>query len=124
MPLLDELGDVRCRSMVGDPAQGDPLLFPSLPRSESNIQNLGSDLGVFEEHLIKIPHPEKEDTISIIPLYPQVLPHHRGVIMHPDDLIKLLQKGYFHDNVAKQGGKVKVTCLAGSVAPVPDRKDR
>ena len=61
VPLGDEPGDVAVAGVVGHPAHGGALLrgLAPVPGGEGQIQLPGGQLGVVEEHLVKIAQPEK-----------------------------------------------------------------
>ena len=61
VPLGDEPGDVAVAGVVGHPAHGGALLrgLVPVPCGEGQVQLLGGQLGVVEEHLVKIAQPEK-----------------------------------------------------------------
>ena len=72
--LLDELGDIVFGSMVRYTAHGNA---PSL--GESDVKEAGGLLGVFKEHLVEIPEPEKEKyVVGKRTAHRLILRHHRG----------------------------------------------
>ena len=82
--LGDEPGDVALTGVVGHAAHGGALLrgLISVPGGEGQIQLLGHQLGIVEEHLIKIAQSEKQNGVGIAVLHLQVLFHHGGQFCH------------------------------------------
>ena len=82
--LGDEPGDVALTGVVGHAAHGGALLrgLVPVPGSEGQVQLLGHQLGVVEEHFIKIAQSEKQNGVGIAVLHLQILFHHGGQFCH------------------------------------------
>ncbi len=77
---LDQFGDVKVGGVMGDSAHGDGMGLVFVPRRQGDLQEAGSHLGVFVEHLVEIPHPEKKNGVGMLLLDALVLLHHRGIV--------------------------------------------
>ncbi len=81
---LDQPGDIGCDGVIGDAAEGDLVAAALVAGGQGDIEDAGCQQGVVQEHLVKVPHAEKEDRIGIARLDLQVLPHHGGLFCHVD----------------------------------------
>ena len=71
---FDEFGDVSSGGMVWDAGHGDVVAF-----GEGDVEDGGGNLGVFEEHFVKVTQPvEEEDVVREGATDGLVLGHHGG----------------------------------------------
>jgi len=75
--LPDELGNVPFGSVVGDAAHRDCHALLPVPRSQSNLEFLRRNDGVFKEELVKIAQAKKEESVRVTLLDGIVLAHQR-----------------------------------------------
>ena len=82
--LGDEPGNVALTGVVGHAAHGGALLrgLVPVPGGEGQVQLLGHQLGVVEEHFIKIAQSEKQNGVRVAVLHLQILFHHGGQFCH------------------------------------------
>ncbi len=79
---FNEAVDVAFGAVVGDAAHRRPLRKAALPAGEGQLQLLGNQKGILEEHLVEIPQPEEENLVPVLLLHLQILPHHGGKFIH------------------------------------------
>ena len=74
LAVLHQASDVPFRAVMGNPAHRN-----AVPLGQRQAQKGGRILGILKEHLIKVPHPEKQqDVFRQTLLHAKVLLHHRG----------------------------------------------
>src|SRR5690606_29588474 len=65
--------------MKGNPGHGNGIATRLAARGESDVQQLGSLLGVLVEQLVEVAHAVEHQLIRMLALELPVLLHHRGV---------------------------------------------
>ena len=75
---VDETADIVVHRVIRHSAHGGaPVLQAAVPSREGEIEHPRRGLRVVEKHLVKVPEPEKEQTIGIIGFDLEISLHHR-----------------------------------------------
>ena len=80
-PQLDQLGEVLLGGVERNARHADRVPVGAAARGERDVEQAGGFLGVFKEELVEIAHAIEDKRVRMPRFEPQVLLHHRGVLV-------------------------------------------